>query len=505
MFRRIIPLLLATVAWSGVRTQAQSTVNDEKGVAADTVRSIVYLKDSRFAGRLYQVSPTEWVDATRDAGAVGYRVAAREGSVLSLERFGLNRKSDAGPMMKVDLQSRVVTYAGRPFYEIQSASAERYTPRRSELRGLHFGTTRDVMDGGFTVKSGVWKRWGRSPITRQKFTVKSETETTVILVDDSGEKLELDFSKNTISGNGEWNRILVVNYAPRKPVAEVAKKTEQAALHGLFPRISQEEVQRRIKLTSNGLIRLPLRVHLMTELKMAHPSGRMGCWLKEDAEVQAVVREVNLIWKQANIEWFVESVVRHTPYSVDSSATEYIVNAKRDENGRADRARIPKVYSHFDKSKHHPRMQNLYFFPFIGNTSQGNAGDPYDRANDLSHHAVVGIWSNKYSDGTPYRTEIIERANKGVADSRPQLGNYFEKGSLGRTCAHELGHHLGLGHPNRDTQKEFKRLMGGSDPAYSLTRDEVIRARSAATSRAKAFLRWAEAKKTTHQGSGCAG
>lgn len=256
-----------------------------------------------------------------------------------------------------------------------------------------------------------------------------------------------------------------------------------------------DALKSQVEVSEEGTIRLPLRVHIMTHLKIPHPTNRaepLECWLRE-SDVNAVVSEINLIWKQAKIEWFVESIVEHRGATTKTDAIDYIVHAERDANGRSDPNRIPKVYSFFDAGKQHPAIQNLYVFPFIGNTSQGYAGDPNDRKvrSIKSNHAVVGIWSNKGSGGgQPYRTAIKERPRSGLGNTPPQKENFFHEGSLGRTCAHELGHHLGLAHPNKETQSVFKRLMGGKKPGYRLTPDEIATARTQARKRGNRFLNW---------------
>jgi hypothetical protein len=66
----------------------------------------------------------------------------------------------------------------------------------------------------------------------------------------------------------------------------------------------------------------------------------------------------------------------------------------------------------------------------------------------------------------------------------------FKIGSIGRTCSHELGHNLGLGHPDSKTQSQFERLMGGKNSAYDFTPEEVDLARKTAIQRAEKVLQW---------------
>lgn len=255
--------------------------------------------------------------------------------------------------------------------------------------------------------------------------------------------------------------------------------------------INLDDLKSKVKVPEQGKIRLPLRVHIMTELRINHPKRPLTCWF-EPSYVDDIIKEVNLIWRQANIEWFVESIVEHKPVAKNAEAAiRQIVDAKRDSDGNSDPDRIPKVYSFFDADKHYPVIQNLYFFPFIGNTSQGYANDPNTDDGRTSNHAVVGTWSNKVcDDGVPYRTTIGERSRYGTPNTLPQKDNYFEKGSLGRTCAHELGHHMNLDHPKPETQTSFRRLMGGKRKGYLLTPEEIVTARREALKRGHAFLAW---------------
>lgn len=146
----------------------------------------------------------------------------------------------------------------------------------------------------------------------------------------------------------------------------------------------------------------------------------------------------------------------------------------------ANPIRISHIYVCFDESKHHPTIENLYFFPFTGNTSQGYAGDPNNRGGNLtdSNYAVVGFWSNKHNQARmPESTLIQERLNNSMLGVPPQLvSNYFNRGSIGRTCAYELGHNLGLKHPSRDVKG---RLMGGGRPRSDfLNPEEIAKARA---------------------------
>jgi len=228
-------------------------------------------------------------------------------------------------------------------------------------------------------------------------------------------------------------------------------------------------------------IKLPVRVHLMRAHMTHAPTGTEMVAFVTPPDVKNAFHEINLIWKQANIEFYPEQTVLHvnqgSPADID-----YITKAKRDGNGKSDPNRIPHVYNCFDKTKHHPTIQNLYFIQFTGNTSQGYAGIPGNRGAPYldSNYAVVAMWTNKHNGGLrPERALFWERAPGVDAIAAPQDQNFFKRGSILRTCAHELGHNLTLPHPRENLPKG--RLMGGpGGHGYLLTSAEIAKARTAA-------------------------
>ena len=140
-------------------------------------------------------------------------------------------------------------------------------------------------------------------------------------------------------------------------------------------------------------------------------------------------------------------------------------NATRDENGHSDDARLAPLYSFMDPNYRSRRSQlgtnlfHIYIYPFIGNTSQGNA------MRDFGFHTVVGSWSNKHNGGgVPARRKNTESPSNCV------------DGSLGRTIAHELGHVLSLQH-NQCTNC----LMDSC--GYKITSSQISTARAEAKNR----------------------
>lgn len=104
----------------------------------------------------------------------------------------------------------------------------------------------------------------------------------------------------------------------------------------------------------------------------------------------------------------------------------------------------------------------IYLFPFVGNTSQGNAMSGFD------YHTIAGTWSNKHNGGGgPEKTLLVENHN------------FFVRGSLSRTISHELGHVLSLKHDPCSGDC----LMAGGPNGYSLSNAQIAAARFEALNR----------------------
>lgn len=199
-------------------------------------------------------------------------------------------------------------------------------------------------------------------------------------------------------------------------------------------------------------------------------------WIEKKGLEHQVLTEINRIWRPAQIEWAIEKIVEDHFSTEDSKSSEdalhQIMQSKRDDSGKSDPSRIPEIESFFTPQHLHPVVQNLHFFPYLGTTSQGHAIN----GGNIAH---VGLWTDKPSGGNrpPKRTLLVEPLP-------------FLIGSLGRTCAHELGHNLRLNHPSKDEQSELGRLMGGKQQGYTLTKEEIATARAAAIKRANTIQAW---------------
>lgn len=208
----------------------------------------------------------------------------------------------------------------------------------------------------------------------------------------------------------------------------------------------------------NNFIKLNLRVHIMKSSPWVHPSGvEMNSWVTPSNVTNTILPELNSIWSQAGVEWNLESVLEEDVAKFDGyeDSINFVINTARDENGRSDPARLPHLYdlmptaSRGTANETDLNLFHIYLFPFIGNTSQGNA------MKSFNNNSVLGTWSNKHNGGgNPERTLLTENQDS------------FVRGSLSRTMAHELGHILNLAHSQCDSC-----LMSGN--RYSITEEQI--------------------------------
>ncbi|MGJ8725949.1 MAG: hypothetical protein ACSHYB_15450 [Roseibacillus sp.] len=221
-----------------------------------------------------------------------------------------------------------------------------------------------------------------------------------------------------------------------------------------------------------GLIQLPLRVYLISNLTMNREGEEMEVWVKPADFEKKLLPEINRIWKQANVEWVLESIrIQPAPeLPKREKLIESIVNATRDHSPQ----RVPNILRLCNVSRAHPVVNNLYLFPYVGQTQQGFASLGGNRA-------VVGVWTDKpfQAKKPPIKFPLAEKGR-------------FKIGSIARTCSHELGHNLALSHPDKATQTEFNRLMGGKKHGYDFIPEEVELARKTAFKRAASIRQWAQ-------------
>ena len=221
-----------------------------------------------------------------------------------------------------------------------------------------------------------------------------------------------------------------------------------------------------------SVVKLNLRVHIMTDIVMTHTTGVvMEPWVTPTEVESIIIPEVNEIWDQAGVEWVIESIIEEDVVKGDGykSSINFLINTSRNENGNSDPDRLPHLFSlmqpeHMsEEAELGKNLFHIYLFPFIGNTSQGNA------MKGFNNHSVVGTWTNKHNGGgAPEKTLLTENQSA------------FERGSLSRTIAHEIGHVLTLSH----NECSYGCLMGGTtSDGYVLSDDQKIQARIEAYNR----------------------
>jgi hypothetical protein len=139
-----------------------------------------------------------------------------------------------------------------------------------------------------------------------------------------------------------------------------------------------------------------------------------------------------------------------------------VENSKRGEEEIAGSGRTVAIAKLLDPAQRHPSAMNVYLLPYIGATYQGYA-------NLGGKQAVIGVWTDKASGASkpPVKALLVEPEPMKV-------------GSLARTIAHELGHNLGLVHPDKSEASKVGRLMGGGKQGYALTEEEIAKARKTA-------------------------
>lgn len=209
---------------------------------------------------------------------------------------------------------------------------------------------------------------------------------------------------------------------------------------------------------------LPVRFHVTEGATMTVKGQAMEVWVKPADLTGPVLAEVNRIWKPANIRFVIERA-QVEPLLKPADFAELlksVENARRGENEERGSGRTANIAKLLDPTHRHPTAHNIYLLPYIGGTYQGFA--------QLGGtQVVVGVWTDKPSRGEkpPVRTLLVEPEPMKI-------------GSLARTIAHELGHNLGLSHPNKSEASAIGRLMGGSKQGYGITPEEIAKARQTA-------------------------
>lgn len=218
------------------------------------------------------------------------------------------------------------------------------------------------------------------------------------------------------------------------------------------------------------LLTIPLRFHLTQGATMTVKAKSMEVWVTPAQLTGPVIAEVNRIWAPANIRFVVERAevepLLRPPGFAD--LLHRVEDAARGEEEVRGSGRTAAIAQLLDPALRHPTAHNVYLLPYLGATYQGYA--------QLGgKQVVVGVWTDKPSGGKqpPVKAQLVEPEPMHV-------------GSLARTIAHELGHNLGLVHPDKAEASEVGRLMGGGRQGYALTPAEIATARETARKPARA-------------------
>ena len=215
------------------------------------------------------------------------------------------------------------------------------------------------------------------------------------------------------------------------------------------------------------LLRLPLRVHLVTGMPMVcEAQGAGGETVRtvmdmpvHEQDMQAVIGQVNAIWSAAAVRWETDpakgggGIVTEQAGGGKLGAEKLrelaglVLARSREDDGDcmkkvfpalADPARNETLTSGRATGGNAPAIYHLYVFPYVGRTLQGTARCP-------GTFAVIGAYSDKAPNktGFPKRRPMLVPADPG-AELRAE--NFPAGGALSATAAHELGHNLGLHH-----------------------------------------------------------
>lgn len=208
--------------------------------------------------------------------------------------------------------------------------------------------------------------------------------------------------------------------------------------------------------TKTDLI-IPIRFHIVSNLSLTQKGVRMESWVTKDNIRQTIIPELNHIWEPSGITFEVENTFI-TP-ALECNHKHKIID-KIVKTTREDLSGLVKRHNELiDFRKDDARLINIYFVPYMAQTIQGVAIPKISRC-------IIGQYSDK---STRAQQPPIKRL---LTEPLP-----FKKGSISRTIGHEVGHILGLDHPDKASQKIFHRLMGGRKHGYRLTEDEVKMAR----------------------------
>lgn len=207
-------------------------------------------------------------------------------------------------------------------------------------------------------------------------------------------------------------------------------------------------------------ITLDIAFHIITGLAMSVKERSLGMWVTCEDIANAIIPEINRIWRGAGISFAVKSCANEP--SLNPRNKRELITVIEEARRGEDSDRQSSISKLINQNLRDNTALNVYLLPFIGSAYQGYATIG-------GNTAVVSVWSDKESGGREPPMQVL------LVEPRP-----MRKGSLARTIAHELGHNLSLRHPPKNIPNPTPRLMGGSIQGYELTSEEVTSARDQA-------------------------
>lgn len=200
------------------------------------------------------------------------------------------------------------------------------------------------------------------------------------------------------------------------------------------------------------MLTVHVRVYLITGLEFVENGKDINNWVTPKDFTASVLPEINRIWKPAGIQWKAESVV------VEAARKGPELESALRRIKRREEVEIPTFRQLFTETGRNSKVTNLYLIPCVG------------KANGIALRggtvALVAVWRPNGPDD--HRRAPLVMSERGAS-------------SVAKACAHELGHTLGLVHPD---EREIERLMQAG-PGTELTPDEITTAREGAAKRAK--------------------
>ncbi len=200
------------------------------------------------------------------------------------------------------------------------------------------------------------------------------------------------------------------------------------------------------------VLTVPVRVHLMSGLEFVEKGETLDTWVTPEVFTASVLPEIDRIWKAAGIQWRVVSV------EVEAVKTGPDLESILRRLEKREGVEIPTFRRLFPETDRNPNVTDLYLVPSVG------------RANGVALRggrvALVAVW--RPNGSKDHRRAPLVRSGPGAS-------------SVAKACAHELGHTLGLVHPE---ERFVERLMQAG-PGTELTPEEIATAREGAAKRAE--------------------